>query len=325
LTEVCYNPPNTMALSESRLIHGPRFTHDRTGDVRALLTDVDKTLLPNESLGNPTERVTQALRAASEIVPTGLATARQPQKAKYLIEHLGLSGLSILSNGAQIYNGETGVIVIERSLPQDTTMTLALELQNRNITHWVQDDGVDHRWNAGSTVARRSRMTTEGLGSYLRPVDIRDKSAGQEQVNNYKPTKPFVLVAHDITAEQVIDIEEMVRAYDDQGFTAFVAHEHDKPDGIKTFEVFITHKKTNKRDAMNEVAEMQRVPLEDTMAMGDGPNDTVLVVNAGIGVAVENAVDATKKAAVYIAPSQENDGAADAIEELILIPHRKAA
>ncbi len=314
-----------MALAESRLIHGPRFTHDRVGDVRALLTDVDKTLLPNESLGYPTERVTQALRAASKLIPSGLATARQPQKAKYLIEHFGLNGLSILSNGAQIYNGETGVISIERALPQPTTMTIAQELQKRGIIHWVQDDGVDHRWEPNGRVARSDRLGVEGLGTYVHQRNILDKSEGQEEVHNYKPEKPFIIVAHDITAEHAIEIEEMVRAYDDQGFTSFVAHEHDKPGGIKTFEVFITHKKTNKRDAMNEVAEMQGVPLEDTMAMGDGPNDTVLVVNAGIGVAMGNGVDATKEAAVYITGNQEGDGAADAIEELILAPHRKAA
>ncbi len=310
-----------MALSETQLIRGPRFTHERTGDARALLTDVDQTLLPNQSFDVPSARVTKAIRKAAEIMPVGIATARQPQKADYLIPHLGLTGLTIYSNGAQIYDGETGLMVVERSLSINTTMEITRELQAHGVDHWIQDGGYDHRWVPTGRVPRRDRRYSKGLGKYRRPADILDPSKGQIEIPSYIPQKPFIIVAHEVSAETAATINDMTQSYAHEGFISFIAHENAV---THLFDVFITHKNTNKKDAMNEVAQMQNIPLEDTLAMGDGPNDTVLVENAGIGVAMGNGVDATKAVAVYIAPDQIVDGAAIAIEELILAP-RKAA
>ena len=54
------------------------------------------------------------------------------------------------------------------------------------------------------------------------------------------------------------------------------------------------------------------------MAIGDHPNDLDMVQYAGIGVAMGNAVDELKKIADYITSTNNEDGAAKAIEKFIL-------
>lgn len=44
------------------------------------------------------------------------------------------------------------------------------------------------------------------------------------------------------------------------------------------------------------------------MTLGDGDNDLQLVGNAGIGVAMGNAVDVVKNAASFVTSSNDEDG-----------------
>ena len=54
------------------------------------------------------------------------------------------------------------------------------------------------------------------------------------------------------------------------------------------------------------------------MAIGDNFNDVEMLEYAGIGVAMGNAPEDVKAIAQWVAPSIEQDGAAAAIEELLL-------
>ena len=54
------------------------------------------------------------------------------------------------------------------------------------------------------------------------------------------------------------------------------------------------------------------------MACGDGFNDIPMMRYAGLAVAMENAQDETKEWADYIAPLNDEDGVAVAIEKFVL-------
>ncbi len=59
------------------------------------------------------------------------------------------------------------------------------------------------------------------------------------------------------------------------------------------------------------------VTKEELIACGDGMNDLPMIQYAGLGVAMENAKEAVKEDADYIAPSNEDDGVAHVIEKFI--------
>lgn len=55
------------------------------------------------------------------------------------------------------------------------------------------------------------------------------------------------------------------------------------------------------------------ITREQTMAFGDGGNDTDMLAYAGIGVAMGNATDEPKAAADYVADDVDHDGVLHAL------------
>lgn len=61
------------------------------------------------------------------------------------------------------------------------------------------------------------------------------------------------------------------------------------------------------------------IPLEESMAFGDGENDLSMLIHAGIGVAMGTASGEVKARADYAAPSVDEDGVARALEHFGLL------
>lgn len=76
--------------------------------------------------------------------------------------------------------------------------------------------------------------------------------------------------------------------------------------------------KANKKDAMLSVCDSLKITIEEIAAFGDDSSDYDLLIAAGIGVAVDNAIEKVKDIADYICESNENDGVAKFIEQNIL-------
>ena len=73
----------------------------------------------------------------------------------------------------------------------------------------------------------------------------------------------------------------------------------------------------NKGAALHRIAKMLQVPTENTIAIGDSHNDYEMLRQAGVSVAVANAVDGAKDLADFISPSNEEDGVAWVLNQLM--------
>jgi len=73
-----------------------------------------------------------------------------------------------------------------------------------------------------------------------------------------------------------------------------------------------------KASALEIVCRELDVPLADVMAMGDSESDLEMLRLAGLGIAVDNSPDEVKRAALHIAPANDADGVAWAIERFVL-------
>ena len=93
----------------------------------------------------------------------------------------------------------------------------------------------------------------------------------------------------------------------------------------KLFDVFskpemleFSHMQSNKGDAVRFMAEYYKVPLEDTIAVGDEENDCPMIEAAGVGVAVANASPVAKAEADYVTANDNNHSAiAEVIEKFV--------
>ena len=79
----------------------------------------------------------------------------------------------------------------------------------------------------------------------------------------------------------------------------------------------INSREAQKGRALRELCAVLGLRPEQAMAFGDGLNDVSMLRDAGVGVAMANASAAVRAAADRVAPSNEEDGVACVIEELL--------
>lgn len=73
----------------------------------------------------------------------------------------------------------------------------------------------------------------------------------------------------------------------------------------------------NKGAALHRIAAMLEIPPENTVGIGDSGNDFEMIRQAGVGVAVANAVEGAKDLADFVSPSNDEDGVAWVLNQLI--------
>ncbi len=279
--------------------------------VKAALFDVDNTLVGNDSSSLPSKKFQQHAKDLANTLPIGLATARPYSKVRHILEACDMKGLSILCNGAQIYDGNEGLVVVEHTIPIDACMNIMRRLQADNVFHWALDDSVDYFWQ--SSVAAGS----QSLGTYARAVDLWDKkSQKNELVENYVPLIPITIVASHITERQKNDVLAYAKTFAEQDVVGLLAHQLTLEDGSEAFDVLITNRLSNKKDALQKVSGLLGVPAENFMAVGDGHNDKVIIEHVGYGVAMGNAVQEVKDVAKFITADWHDDGATLVLEKL---------
>ena len=76
--------------------------------------------------------------------------------------------------------------------------------------------------------------------------------------------------------------------------------------------------KASKGNGLKALMEYLGLKPEEVLAVGDNGNDVSMFRNAGISIAVGNALPEVQAAATYTADTNDNDGAAKALEELFL-------
>ncbi|NLC94564.1 MAG: HAD family hydrolase [Bacilli bacterium] len=67
---------------------------------------------------------------------------------------------------------------------------------------------------------------------------------------------------------------------------------------------------TNKGNAMQFICDYYGIPMENTIAIGDGENDVEMLKQAGFGVAMENGHPSVKEVAKFITKANTEDGVA---------------
>ena len=75
---------------------------------------------------------------------------------------------------------------------------------------------------------------------------------------------------------------------------------------------------TSKAHALQALLDEWQMTSQQVMAFGDSENDLGMIQMAGIGVAMANGMEEVKQAADLLAESNEEDGVAKIIEQLIV-------
>ena len=263
--------------------------------IRLIALDLDGTLL-NSAL-RLSERNAEAVRRALDNgVNVVLATSRWYGLAKRTADRLGIDTPLVCSNGAVI------------RWPQDGSELLHLRL-DQEVAHDVAALGDERGWEMFTTIEDATFMRARpGAIPERLPGGLRICDRQAEEVARGQPTAMLVF-----GQEAVEEISQrLLPAYD--GRAKFSLN---RPVNLPQY-VVLTHPDADKASALEMVCREMDVPLSDVMAMGDSESDLSMLNLAGLGIAMDNSPDGVKRAALHIAPSNDEDGVAWAIERFAL-------
>jgi len=81
----------------------------------------------------------------------------------------------------------------------------------------------------------------------------------------------------------------------------------------------VNRRGVSKQSGIDSILEYYGIPLEETMAFGDGGNDVSMLAHVPYGIAMGNAVDSAKEAAAYVTDSVDDDGIRNALKHFELL------
>lgn len=272
--------------------------------IKMIAFDCDGTLLNDKK--EMTEYTRNVLiRAIEQGIEVLAATGRPLSGVPKEVRNLPGVRYAITSNGARIVDMKEEKVLYESSMSVETGKQV-LDIFSQYDTYkevFLEGNGY---CNAHELAEAESYVILPSMAAYLRECRIPVPDVYKKLENaNLRVDKVHALFKNRNEKEKAFQQLEKIPQ-----IAATGAMENNIE--VNAFGV-------NKGEGILKLGELLGIAREEIMACGDGMNDLEMVREAGLGVAMENAVQPVKDAADYITVSNEEDGVAKAIEKFALI------
>ncbi|MBQ9828057.1 MAG: HAD family phosphatase [Lachnospiraceae bacterium] len=262
--------------------------------IKLIMSDLDGTFLGDGH--KPTEENLKAFQRAYDagikIVPV---TARFLKLAEPVLKDIPMADYVVCCNGAALYDIGTKECLFRDAIDRETVLRILDYLDTLPCVQYAAINGTNY---VDGPSFKKYYHTMEVPYLYKRENDpsvmltIRDKvmeeGAGVEII--------YVLFPDDETKAEA---DEVIKGFGDLcTLGAFPA------------EMEISAGTANKENITLRMKDILGVDPSEIMAFGDGDNDSGMIKAAGIGIAVENAMEKTKAAADYITLKNTESGVA---------------
>lgn len=284
--------------------------------IRLIAIDMDGTLLSPDHSVSPRNK--QAILKAQESgIEVLIATGRGFSEAYLPVHGAGLTTDFICLNGAEVRDSSKN-IHSKRPLPEDDVKKITSILAAEGIHHelFIEDyiyttdvtRQIDMFIQAAHLLGQnppvesiRKEVMDRVEKGYIREVASYDEIINQNANNIYK----IFGTAFD-NYDRLTSARVSLQAFPDLAITA-----------SGEFNIEVNHVHAQKGIALERYASSKGIPMEQVMAIGDSFNDLSMLERAGRSVAMENAPQEIKDVCSHLTTSNESDGVALAIEEIL--------
>ncbi|MFN8526992.1 MAG: Cof-type HAD-IIB family hydrolase [Anaerolineae bacterium] len=265
-------------------------------DIKLIVVDIDGTLL--NSRKELSERTEKALKAALAMgVQIAFATGKTHNSAKALFDKIAFKAPGIFTQGLTLYDAE-GKVTQQHTLPSDVC---------RQAITFAEDRGfVMLAYSGGRILAKaHNQQLFDEMAQYH---ELLEAVGPLQNVLNTAPINKLVAVGLD--ARSIKALRWQLNSVLGGSVRLVQA-------GINTM-LEILPPGVSKGSALKLLTKDLRIPADSVMAIGDAENDIEMIQFAGWGVAMGQAEQNVKDAADFVAPSNDDDGVAVAIETFVL-------
>lgn len=266
---------------------------------KLLVLDVDGTLLNNQR--ELTKHTIETIRKVQQIgVKIALASGRPTYGILPIAKALELGtydGYIISYNGAQVLSAKTGEILFERNI--DPLMTPYLEkkaIKKDMVIAYYDGDEVVSTDTSNPYVQEEAKMN----GMKLRQVD---------QISMTVEDWPSEVMLFSDNEEALVGLEEHMQRH----LNGVMDTIHSNP-----YMLEVVGYQVGKSYAMSALVQKIGIEMDEVIAIGDGEADVNMIQMAGTGIAMGNATEGVRRCADFTTLTNDEDGAALAIERAIV-------
>jgi Cof subfamily protein (haloacid dehalogenase superfamily) len=262
---------------------------------KLIALDLDGTLLDSSlklSEGNG-----EALRAAmGKGVQVVLATSRWYGLALRTAARLEIQTPLICSNGAIVKRPTDGAELMHLYVDPELA---------REVVTLADDSG----WEMYTTIGDATYMKMRpGIIPEKLPAGLRVADRQSDHLGEAAPTSVLVFGADGVT-----EITSRFMAE----YQARARFSVNRPVNSAHY-VVLTNPAAEKATGLRLVCEELGVAPDEAIAMGDSESDLEMLRMSGLGIAMGNSPDEVKKAVLHVAPTNDENGVAWAVERFIL-------
>ena len=265
---------------------------------KVLAFDLDGTLTNSKKEISP-RNLRTLLRLQQSGVRLVLASGRPTYGIVPLAEQLQMkenNGYILSYNGGEIIDWSTGELLYKNLLPDDVLPILYQTATDNRQTILTYDNECILTENPNDPYVQKeaflNKMQVRRVENFLQEIPL--------------PLPKCLIVGEPeqlmkTEAELSLRLQRQISVYRSEPYFLELV-----PLGI------------DKKRSIAVLSEKLGITREEVAAMGDGYNDLSMIKYAGLGIAMNNAQEPVKAAADYIAPSNDEDGVAIAVERYFL-------
>ncbi len=275
--------------------------------IKAIALDIDGTLTNDEKVVTPCtkEALFAAQRAGIRLI---LASGRPVQGLRALARELELDryhGLLVAYNGAHVVDAESDEVLFDQPMEPAVMRELLDHLRSFDVIPWVTEGEYLYVEDAyRCMISHRGRE--RNIVKYERDAcDLKIREVHDLAEVLDRPQDKILTAATDT----------YLAAHADEMYAPF----RDRLSGMFTADFYFEFMAPgiNKAHALAGALPKLGIDAAEVVAFGDGQNDAAMIAWAGTGVAMANAIDETKAVADMVTASNNEDGVAVALEQLL--------
>ncbi len=280
--------------------------------------DLDGTML--NQYGIVTQRTKQAIeRTQQRGIEVIIASGRPMDSIKAIAEEIKSEKYFISGNGAIIYDIQNDEIIYENTLKKQKTLDIIKICEENSIYYNIYTEKeiiaknlqcnvlYYHKENLNKEEKNKTHINiVENIYDYI--VD-RDEKVVKITIcdNNQVIFNSIMRKLKEIEEIEVLEVSHMSRKIIRQGSVEVP---------IEYFYTEISAQNVDKWNAIEFLKEKMQIKTEEIVAIGDNVNDKKMIENAGLGIAMGESTPVIKNVANQITGSNNEDGVAQALENL---------
>ena len=263
--------------------------------IRMVIADVDGTLVTQEKV--LTKRATDAvLRLHDAGIQFSVTSGRPPRGMAMLIDPLRLVQPLAAFNGGVLIKPDLTTVVDQKFLPAGVPEDVIEAIESHSLDVWVYTDTGWFVRDPNAAHVAREQWTVK-----FPPTVVKTFAGLLGRVAK------IVGVSDDF--DRVAKCEKDVQ----QAGGTHISAARSQP-----YYLDVTHPQANKGGVVLAMSKLLNIPAEEIATIGDMPNDVLMFEKSGVSIAMGNASAEVQVSATNVTATNEEEGFAKAMEEVVL-------